>query len=162
MKRRLIDWSLRVGYDVSGRIQRGEPIPRSLAVRHRIASRLVFSKVRERLGGRMRICISGAAPLAPDVIRFFHALDVLILEGYGLTECTTAATANRPDRFRFGTVGTALPNVELRLAEDGELLIRSPTIFRGYLKDEEATREVLGETAGCARATSRRSTRTGS
>ena len=92
----------------------------------------------------MRICISGAAPLAPDVIRFFHALDVLILEGYGLTECTTAATVNRPDRFRFGTVGTALPNVELRLADDGELLIRGPTSSAATYKDEEATREVLG------------------
>ena len=145
IKRRLIDWSQRVGYDVSGRIQRGEPVPRALALRHRVASRLVYSKVQERLGGRMRMCISGAAPLAPEVIRFFHALDVLILEGYGLTECTTAASANRPDRFRFGTVGLALPHVELRLADDGELLVRSPTIFRGYLKDEEATREVLGE-----------------
>ena len=145
IKRKLIDWSLRVGYDVSGRVQRGEPVPRTLALRHRVASRLVYSKVQERLGGRMRMCISGAAPLAPDVIRFFHALDVLILEGYGLTECTTAASANRPDSFRFGTVGTALPHVELRLADDGELLVRSPTIFRGYLKDEEATREVLGD-----------------
>ncbi len=142
-KRRLIDWALRVGHDVSGRIQRDEPIPRTLAVRHAIASRLVFSKVRERLGGRIRICVSGAAPLAPEILRFFHALGVLILEGYGLTECTTAATVNRPSRFRFGTVGPALPDVELRLEEDGELLIRSPTVFRGYFKDDEATREVL-------------------
>jgi long-chain acyl-CoA synthetase len=143
VKRRLIQWALRVGYAVSDRVQRGEPIPRGLALQHRIASRLVYAKVRERLGGRIRLCISGAAPLAPEVIRFFHALDVLILEGYGLTECTTAATVNRPTRFRLGTVGPALPNVELRLADDGELLIRSPTVFRGYLKDDEATREVL-------------------
>jgi long-chain acyl-CoA synthetase len=70
---------------------------------------------------------------------------MLILEGYGLTECTTAATVNRPARFRFGTVGPALPGVELRLAEDGELLIRSDTVFGGYFRDEDATREVLGE-----------------
>jgi long-chain acyl-CoA synthetase len=145
VKRSLIRWALRVGYDVSERVQRREPIPRSLALRHRVASKLVFAKVHERLGGRIRLCISGAAPLAPDVIRFFHALGVLILEGYGLTECTTAATVNRPTRFRFGTVGPALPDAELRLADDGELLIRSPTVFRGYLKDDAATREVLGD-----------------
>jgi long-chain acyl-CoA synthetase len=77
------------------------------------------------------------------VIEFFHALDILILEGYGLTECTTAATVNRPSRYRFGTVGPALPGAELRLAEDGEVLIKTETIFAGYYKDEEATREVL-------------------
>jgi long-chain acyl-CoA synthetase len=143
VKRKLIDWALRVGYDVSSRIQRGQGIPRRLAAQHRLASKLVFSKVHEKLGGRMRVCISGGAPLAPDIIEFFHALDALILEGYGLTECTTAATVNRPTRFRFGTVGPALPDVELRLEDDGELLIRSPTVFRGYYKDADATREVL-------------------
>jgi long-chain acyl-CoA synthetase len=112
-------------------------------VQHRLADRLVYSKVKDRLGGRIRICVSGGAPLAKEIIEFFHALDVLILEGYGLTECTTAATVNRPTRFRFGTVGPAMPGVELRIADDGEVLIKTNTIFRGYFKDEEATREVL-------------------
>jgi long-chain acyl-CoA synthetase len=93
----------------------------------------------------MRVCISGGAPLAREIIEFFHALDVLILEGYGLTECTTAATVNTPAHFKFGTVGRALPKVELRLEDDGELLIRSPTVFAGYYKDEEATRAVLDD-----------------
>jgi long-chain acyl-CoA synthetase len=145
VKRKLVDWALHVGTDVSGRRQRGEPVSRGLAVRHRLASRLVYGKVHERLGGRVRLCISGGAPLAKEIIEFFHALDVLILEGYGLTECTTAATVNRPSSFRFGSVGPALPRVELRLAEDDELLIRSPTVFKGYFKDEEATREVLDD-----------------
>ena len=123
--------------------QHGRPVPRSLAAKHRIADRLVYSKVKERLGGRVRICISGGAPLAKEIIEFFHAIDILILEGYGLTECTTAATVNRPTRFRFGTVGPVLPGVEVRLAEDGEVLIKTDTIFGGYFKDEEATREVL-------------------
>jgi long-chain acyl-CoA synthetase len=143
VKRRLIDWALRVGRDVSRLRQQGKVVPRGLAVQHRVADRLVYSKVKDRLGGRIRICISGGAPLAKDVIEFFHALDILILEGYGLTECTTAATVNRPSRYRFGTVGPALPGAELRLAEDGEVLIKTETIFAGYYKDEEATREVL-------------------
>jgi long-chain acyl-CoA synthetase len=145
LRARLIDWALDVGRRVSVLRQQGKPVPRGLAVRHRIADRLVYAKVKERLGGRIRVAISGGAPLAREVAEFFHVLDVLIIEGYGLTECTTACTVNRRDRFRFGTVGPAMPDVELRLAEDGELLVKSPTVFAGYFKDEEATRAVLGE-----------------
>jgi long-chain acyl-CoA synthetase len=143
VKRKLIDWALRVGREVSRLRQAGEPVPRGLALRHRIADKLVYSKVKERLGGRIRICVSGGAPLAKEIIEFFHALDILILEGYGLTECTTAATVNRPTSYRFGTVGPALPGVRLRIADDGEVLIETETIFDGYYKDEEATREIL-------------------
>ena len=143
VKRRLIEWALNVGREVSRLRQAGEPIPRGLALRHRLADKLVYSKVKERLGGRIRICVSGGAPLAKEIIEFFHALDILILEGYGLTECTTAATVNRPTSYRFGTVGPALPGVQLRIADDGEVLIETETIFAGYYKDEEATREIL-------------------
>jgi long-chain acyl-CoA synthetase len=142
-KRRLIDWALDVGRRVSELRQAGRPVPRGLAVRHRVADRLVYSKIKNRLGGRLRAGVSGGAPLAQEIIEFFHALDVLILEGYGLTECTTAATVNQPSRFRFGTVGPALPGVEIRLADDGEVLLRTQTIFGGYYRDEAATREVL-------------------
>jgi long-chain acyl-CoA synthetase len=145
LKRRLIDWALRVGRRVSRLRQDGRPVPRLLGLQHRVADRLVYSKVKARLGGRFRIGVSGGAPLAKEVGEFFHALDILILEGYGLTECTSAATVNRTTSFRFGTVGKALPNTELRLAEDGELLIRSPTVFAGYYKDEAETREVLDD-----------------
>jgi long-chain acyl-CoA synthetase len=144
-KRRIADWALGIGREVSRRRQADEPIPRSLAARHRIADRLVFSKVKERFGGRLRMPSSGGAPLAREVIDLFAALDLPIYEGYGLTECTTAASTNRPDAYKFGTVGRPLPGVEARLAEDGELEIRSPTVFAGYLKDPEATREVLRE-----------------
>jgi long-chain acyl-CoA synthetase len=144
VKRRLIDWALRVGRKVSELRQAGRHVPAGLGLQHRIADRLVYSKVKDRLGGRLRIGVSGGAPLAKEIIEFFHALDVLILEGYGLTECTTAATVNRPTRYRFGTVGPALPGVELRIAEDGEVLIKTDTNFAGYYKDEDATREVLG------------------
>jgi long-chain acyl-CoA synthetase len=109
LRRRLIDWALDVGRQVSELRQRQEPIPAGLALRHRVADRLVYSKVKARLGGRLRAAISGGAPLAKEIAEFFHALDILILEGYGLTECTTAATVNRMSAFRFGTVGPTLP-----------------------------------------------------
>jgi long-chain acyl-CoA synthetase len=142
-RRKLVEWALRVGYAASRREQEGRPLGRALSAQRRVADKLVFAKVRERIGGRMRIGISGAAPLAKEIGEFFHAMGILVLEGYGLTECTTAATVNRPSAFRFGTVGPALPNTQLRIAEDGEVLIKSPTVFAGYYKDEESTRAVL-------------------
>jgi long-chain acyl-CoA synthetase len=145
VRRRLVDWALAVGREESRLRQQGRPLPRRLALEHRLAERLVFAKVKERMGGRLRRPISGGAPLAKEIAEFFDALGICILEGYGLTECTTAATTNRSDRYRFGTVGPALPGFELRLAEDGELLIRSETIFAGYFKDPEATAAVLGD-----------------
>jgi long-chain acyl-CoA synthetase len=142
-KRQLIDWALRVGGKVSKLREAGSSVPPTLALQHRLADRLVYSKVKSRLGGNLRIGVSGGAPLAKEIIEFFAALDVIILEGYGLTECTTGATINRPTRYRFGSVGPALPGVELRVADDGEVLIKTDTIFGGYFKDEEATREVI-------------------
>ncbi|MDQ2910743.1 MAG: long-chain fatty acid--CoA ligase [Actinomycetota bacterium] len=145
VKRRLLDFALRTGRQVSELRQQGRPLPPGLALRHRLADRLVYRKVKNRLGGRLRLGVSGGAPLAKEIGELLHALDILIIEGWGLTECTTAASVNRPNRFRFGTVGPALPGFEVRAAEDGELLIRSETVFAGYYKDEEATREVLGD-----------------
>jgi long-chain acyl-CoA synthetase len=144
-KRRLIDWALDVGGKVSKLREAGRPVPPLLALQHKVAERLVYAKVKSRLGGNLRIGVSGGAPLAKEIIEFFAALDVIILEGYGLTECTTGATINRPTRYRFGSVGPALPGVELRIADDGEVLIKADTVFAGYFKDEEATREVLSE-----------------
>jgi long-chain acyl-CoA synthetase len=145
VKRRLIDWALGVGRRTSALRQQGKPLPIGLALQHRVADRLVYSKVKERLGGRLRAAISGGAPLAKEIAEYFHALDILILEGYGLTECTTACAANRVDSFRFGTVGQAMPGFELKIAEDGEILIKGPTVFAGYYKDPESTRAVLDE-----------------
>ena len=144
-RRRLLDWALGVGRQISELRQGGEAVPRGLALRHRAADRLVYSKIKNRLGGRLRLGVSGGAPLSKEIAAFFHSIDILIVEGWGLTECTTAASVNRPGRFRFGTVGPALPGFEVRVEEDGELLIRSETVFAGYYKDEQATREVLGE-----------------
>jgi long-chain acyl-CoA synthetase len=144
-RRRLVDWALRTGRRASQYRQRGESLPPGLAAQHALANRLVYSKVKKKLGGRLRLGVSGGAPLAKEIGELFHALDVLIIEGWGLTECTTAASVNRPNRLRFGTVGLPLPGFEVKVADDGELLIRSETVFGGYYKDEEATREVLGE-----------------
>jgi len=144
-KRRLIEWALTVGRKVSKLRENGRRVPAPLALQHKLADRLVYSKVKARLGGNLRIGVSGGAPLAQEISEFFAALDVLILEGYGLTECTTGATINRPTRYRFGTVGPALPGVELRIEDDGEVLIRTETVFAGYFKDDDATREVLSD-----------------
>jgi long-chain acyl-CoA synthetase len=145
VRRKLIRWALRVGRDVSKLRQAKQPIPAGLARQHRLADRLVYSKVKQRLGGRLRIANAGGAPLSREIAEFFHSIDILILEGYGLSEVTTAATVNRPDAYRFGTVGKALPGVELLIAEDGEILIRSNTVFAGYYRDPEATAEVLDD-----------------
>jgi long-chain acyl-CoA synthetase len=144
-KRRIIDWALGVGRRASALRQRGERAPLGLELQRRLAERLVYRRVTEGLGGRVRVAISGGAPLSREIAEFFDALGLTILEGYGLTECTSAATVNRVGQYRLGTVGTALPGTELRLEEDGELLIRSPTVFAGYLKDEASTRAVLDE-----------------
>jgi long-chain acyl-CoA synthetase len=143
VKRRLIDWALGVGKRVSELQQRGEPVPATLAFQHRIADKLVYSKVKERLGGRLRLPISGGAPLAKEIAEFFHAIDILIIEGYGQTECTTASNVNMPTAFRFGTVGPSIPGIEVKTAGDGEILVRGPNVFAGYYKDEGATREVV-------------------
>jgi long-chain acyl-CoA synthetase len=145
VRRRLIDWALRVGKEVSTLRQAKQPVPAGLARRYRLADRLVYSKVKERLGGRLRIANAGGAPLSREVAEFFHSIDILILEGYGLSEVTTAATVNRTEDFKFGTVGKPMPGVELQFEPDGEILIRSNTVFAGYYRDPEATAEVLDD-----------------
>ena len=144
-KKRVVDWALQVGSRVSTLRLGKQPVPATLLGQHRLADRLVYSKVKERLGGRLRVANAGGAPLAREIAEFFHAIDILILEGYGLSEVTTAATVNRPNDFRFGTVGKPLPGVELEFAEDGEILIRSNTVFAGYYRDEEATKATLDD-----------------
>ncbi len=109
----------------------------------RLADKLLFEKVRGAFGGRVRFLISGGAPLAPDIAEFFHVAGVTVLEGYGLTETCGAATCTRPDAVRFGAVGQPLPGVELRIAPDGEILIRGGNVMMGYYNHPEATAEVL-------------------
>ena len=144
-KKAIIEWALRVGSRVSTLRQAKQPVPAGLRLQHRIADRLVYSKVKARLGGRLRVANAGGAPLSREIAEFFYSIDILILEGYGLSEVTTAATVNRTTDFKFGTVGKPLPGVELQFAEDGEILIRSNTVFAGYYRDSEATRATLDD-----------------
>jgi long-chain acyl-CoA synthetase len=143
-KRRLVDWALTVGREVSRREAAGETVSAGLRAKQRMADRLVFAKVREPLGGRLRMAGSGGAPLAKEIAEFFDAVGVRITEGYGLTECTTACSVNTPDSYRFGSVGRPLPGSEIRIAPDGEIEVRSDTVFQGYYKEPEATAAVLG------------------
>jgi len=143
IKRRLIDWALPIGREVSRLESEGKPVPAGLRRRHGLADRFVFRKVREPFGGRLRMPGSGGAPLSKEIIEFFDAVGIRIAEGYGLTECTTACSANTPDDYRFGSVGHPLPGADVRIAADGEIEMRSPTVFQGYFKDPEATAAVF-------------------
>jgi long-chain acyl-CoA synthetase len=138
-KRAIGRWALRVGSRASARRTSGRPLPLLLRAQLALADKLVFSKVRARLGGRLRLGVSGAAPLSVDVLEFFHSLNMLVIEGYGLTETSSSLSVNDPDDYRFGTVGHAVDGCEVRLDTDGEILVRSDTIFSGYYKEPEAT-----------------------
>ena len=144
-RRKLGDWALSVGRRSAAERSRGVAPSRALALQRSLADRLVFAKVKQRLGGRLRFAVSGGAPLSREVAEYFDALGILILEGYGLTECTTASHVNVPGAFRFGTVGRPFPGIEVRIEEDGEVLLRGETVFAGYYGDERATREALTE-----------------
>jgi long-chain acyl-CoA synthetase len=142
-RRRLADWAIGVGYESARfRLTGGTP-PAMLKIKGAIADRLVFAKIRERLGGRIRFLVSGSAPLSPKVGEFFFALNVPILEAYGLTETSPGISANPLDAPRLGTVGKALPGVEIRIGQDGEILVRGPNVMQGYYKRPESTAETL-------------------
>jgi long-chain acyl-CoA synthetase len=143
LKRRVFDWSMGVGRRVAALLRAGEAPTGLLAARHALADRLVLGKLRERFGGRLRFFVSGSAALSAEVAEFFHAAGVLILEGYGLTETSAASFVNRPDRFRFGTVGLPLPGTQARIADDGEILVRGPGVMRGYHNLPEETAVTL-------------------
>ena len=145
VRKRIGLWALGVGARVSRAQREGSSVGGLLALQQRLADRLVFAKVRDRLGGRLRVGVSGAAPLSPDVMEFFHALGVPVVEGYGLTETASSATVNAPGDFRIGTVGRPVEGAEIRLADDGEILIRSSSVFAGYFKEPEATAAALTE-----------------
>jgi long-chain acyl-CoA synthetase len=145
-KKKIFGWAVSVGRDVSRHQQRGQPIPTTLELKRKLAHKLVFSKLHAALGGRLRWAVSGGAPLSRDIAEFFHAAGILLLEGYGLTETCPVLTFNRPDRFKFGSVGQSLPGIQLRIAADGEILARGPNIATlGYFKQPEATREVFDQ-----------------
>jgi len=141
VKRALFDWAVGVGRARSRCEQERRPVPLVTRLQAAIAHRLVFARIHQLLGGNIRYMTSGAAPLAREILEFFHAIGILILEGYGLTETTPSLTVNRPDRFKFGTVGLPLDCCEIRIAEDGEILARGDNVANGYYRRPEATAE---------------------
>lgn len=142
---RLLPVALEVGKAVSRRVQAGGDVGPVLRWEHRLFSQLLLEDVRELLGGEMRFLISGGAPLDEEICEFFFAAGVLLLEGYGLTETSGAVSFNMPDDFRIGSVGKPLPGVEVTIAEDGEILVRGPTVMKSYVTDREDEHRVVDE-----------------
>ena len=143
LKRAIFVWALATGKKYAAKTISGEGIPVHLVFKRALANKLVFSKITARTGGRIRYAICGGAPLSGDIAEFFYAMGLKIMPGYGLTETSPVLTGSTPRKVRFGTAGKAIPGVELRIAEDGEILARGPNVMMGYYKNEADTREVL-------------------
>lgn len=143
LKARIFGWAFGVGHKVSQLRQQGQEPSGLLARQHALADKLVFHKIRDRLGGRVRFFVSGSAALSRDVAEWFHAAGMTILEGYGLTETSAATAVNLPDDTRFGTVGPPAPGTQVQIAGDGELLVKGPGVMRGYHNNSEQTAEVF-------------------
>jgi long-chain acyl-CoA synthetase len=134
---------MKIGRRASRQLQNKKRIGVLMKLPYFLADRACFSKLRERLGGRIRFFIAGGAALNPEVARFFHAGGLIILEGYGLTETSPVVTVNRLNSFRFGSIGKPLPNVEVKIADDGELCVRGSNVMMGYVNDQQRTRSVI-------------------
>ncbi len=145
IKEKLFNKAFEVGLKVDRLKREGKPVPFLLARQHALFDKLVFSKIRARFGGRVRFFISGAAALNREVAEWFHAAGILILEGYGLTETSAGSFVNHPDDYKFGTVGQVFPGSEVKIAEDGEVLIKGPGVMDGYHNLPEQTSESLND-----------------
>jgi long-chain acyl-CoA synthetase len=143
LKKRIFFWALKVGKEYGRRKLNNEPISGGLQRKRNLAHTLVFSKIIEKTGGQVRFFVSGGAPLSNDIAEFFYALGLVILEGYGLTETSPVISVNTFDNLRFGTVGKPIPDVEVRIAADGEILTRGPHVMKGYYKKEAETQEAF-------------------
>ena len=143
LRKQLFFWAKHTGETWAEYTLSRRPIPRGLALRYRLARKLVFSKLHARVGGRLRFFVSGGAPLAADIARFFYAAGLPILEGYGLTESSPVIAVNTFGAVKLGTVGRPLPGVEVRIAPDGEILTRGPHVMKGYFGKPEATAEAI-------------------
>lgn len=144
-KQAIFNWALETGKKYQALKQEGRSLPPGLRLNRILANLLVYRKIKKVMGGRIRFFVSGGAPLSRDIIEFFSALGVLVAEGYGLTETTVIASINRFTDYRFGTVGRPIPGAAIKIAPDGEILIRHDGVFKGYYHNDEATREVIDE-----------------
>lgn len=143
LKLKLFNWAIGVGRKVGDHKMSGQTLPLDLLLQYELAKRLVLGKITDAFGGRLRFAISGGAPISKDIALFFHSAGVLILEGYGLTETTAAVTVNVPYNYRFGSVGRPIGDVQLKIAADGEILVKSDKVMKEYYKNPEATKEVF-------------------
>ena len=143
LKKRVFDWAIEVGKKTRRLEREGRTPGPLLAAQYRLADRQVLSKIRGLFGGNLKLAVTGAAPINPEILEFFDAAGVLVLEGWGMTETSTAATIATPEDFKVGTVGKPFPGCEIKIADDGEILVKGPNVFQGYYKNEEATRETL-------------------
>jgi long-chain acyl-CoA synthetase len=143
LKRAIFRWAIRIGTRVRELERQGSKPGFLLRRQYEIADRQVLSKIRDVFGGNLNIAVTGAAPINPDILRFFDAAGVLVVEGWGMTETSTAATISTPEDFKFGTVGKPFPGCEVKIADDGEILVRGPNVFKGYYKNQDATSKTL-------------------
>ena len=143
LKQKIFHWGVSVGSAVSSAIQQGKKPSAILGLKQSIADKLVFAKLKAATGGRLRFFVSGGAALPQAIAEFFHAAGILILEGYGLTETSPVISLNHPAKWRFGTVGAPVPGIEVKIAEDGEILTRGPHVMKGYFNNETETAEVI-------------------
>jgi long-chain acyl-CoA synthetase len=143
LKKAIFDWSIKTGRKVRETERAGRKPGWLLQRQYDFADKKVLSKIRGLFGGNLRLAISGAAPINPDILRFFDAAGVLVVEGWGMTETSTGATVAASDDFKFGTIGKPFPGCEVRIADDGEILVKGPNVFQGYHKNPEATAETI-------------------
>ncbi len=144
-RRKVFDWAVDVGMATVPYRLAGKPLPWSLKPKHWLAHKLVFSKLRRVFGGRIQYFVCGAAPLGRELAEFFYAFGLPVYEGYGLTEASPLVSINTPDSIKFGSVGKIIPNVEVRIAEDGEILVRGSNVMQGYYKMERQTAEAIAD-----------------
>ncbi len=143
LKRKIFFWAIELGKKVNLYKHNGYAINGLLKIKHNLADKLVYSKLKENVGGKIRLFVSGGAPLSREIGEFFNSAGLVLLEGYGLTESSPVIAVNLVDKIKFGSVGPPIPNVEVKIAEDGEILTRGPHVMHGYYKDEEATKVAI-------------------
>lgn len=143
VKKKIFFWALKTGKKYGAKKTSKQPVSKWLEMRRRLAHKLVFSKIVEKTGGRARFFVSGGAPLSRDIAEFFYAMGITVFEGYGLTETSPVVACNTFEDIRFGTVGKIVPGVDVRIAADGEILVKGPNVMKGYYKKDLETREVF-------------------